>query len=375
MGEMALAARHALIDGLRDGRSETELTRALASVFRFEPVVGASFLRLVLLHAPQRRGIDLSDLPESLECRAEEVMAGGRPDLSFTDTAGGWHAIVEIKIYARYRPGQVDDYVSSLRSVEHGVVVAVTRDVPTSGESVTDKRWAGSVQWSKLLPGLRELRPADPDLAAQWPLFLDVLVAEGDMGFTKPNAELFQAWVNYDAARRHVTEFLDTMCRALLDELRAALVGPDAPEETAVAAADFAIYGKRIVDTKLTTAYIAFQIPAPGPERLWLGVWSDPGPGELHFSIDIGYPVATETNAEQRSKAVETLTGHGFKVVKDHSLVRDLELTPELLADDELQLKVLDFAKKSFAILKESGVFELEAPVVPMRDEATDDVD
>ena len=374
MGEMALAARHALIAGLRQRRSETELTQTLASVFAAEPVLGASFLRLVLKHAPRAAGIDRSALPKALECRAEQRLDEGRADLIFTDAAGQWHAIVEIKIYARYRAGQVDDYVLSLRPVKHGVVVAITRDVPTSGESADDLRWAGSVQWSKLLPGLRDLRPADLDLAAQWPRFLDVLVAEGDMGFTKPNTELFQAWVNYHAARKHVTEFLDTMCRALLDELRAALVGPDAPAKTAAAAADFATHGKRVVVTQTTVSGIGFEIPARGPELLWVGVWSDSG--ELHFSIDIGYPVATETNAEQRSKAVETLTGRGFEVWRDDSLVRDLVLAPELLAEDDLQLKVLDFAKESFAMLKESGIFELGAPAtVPMRDDATDDVD
>ena len=247
--------------GCATARSETELTRALASVFVAEPMLGASFLRLVLSHAPQAGGIDRSALPKALECRAEQRLDEGRRRPDFTDATGRWHAIVEIKIYARYRPGQVDDYVRSLRSVEHGVVVAITRDVPTSGESVNDSRWAGSVQWSKLLPGLRELRPADPDLAAQWPLFLDVLVAEGDMGFAKPNTELFQAWVNYHAARRHVTEFLDTMCRALLDELRAALVGPDAPAETAAAAADFATHGKRVVVTQTHSGGYRFRDP------------------------------------------------------------------------------------------------------------------
>jgi hypothetical protein len=48
------------------------------------------------------------------------------------------------------------------------------------------------------------------------PLFLDVLEAEGDMGCTKANTALFQAWINYPIARRHLTEFLDTMRRALL---------------------------------------------------------------------------------------------------------------------------------------------------------------
>ena len=102
MGEMALAARHALIAGLRHGRSETELTRALASVFTAEPMLGASFLGLVLSHAPHAGGIDLSSLPAALECRAEQALDEGRADLSFTDAAGRWHAIVEIKIYAGY---------------------------------------------------------------------------------------------------------------------------------------------------------------------------------------------------------------------------------------------------------------------------------
>jgi hypothetical protein len=190
MGGMALAARHALIAGLRDGRSETELTRALASVFRAEPKLGASFLKLVLLHAPRARGIDPSALPAELECRAEQALAEGIVDISFTDAEGRWHAIVELKIYARYGSDQVGRYLRSLRSATHGVVVAVTRDVPTYGESVDDTRWAGSVQWSTLLPGLRQLSPEDRDLAAQWPLSLDVLEEGRDMGFTKAKNEL-----------------------------------------------------------------------------------------------------------------------------------------------------------------------------------------
>ncbi|HSG12234.1 MAG TPA: hypothetical protein VLA22_00015, partial [Gaiellaceae bacterium] len=89
----------------------------------------------------------------------------------------------------------------------------------------------------------------------------------------------------------------------------------------------------------------------------------------------IGYPVATETDAEQREKAVETLTSQGFKVVREHSLVRDLELTSELLADDDLQRKVLGFAKESFATLKQSGVFELAAPAAGPKDDVAIDVD
>jgi hypothetical protein len=181
----------------------------------------------------------------------------------------------------------------------------------------------GSVLWSTLLPGLRQLRPVDADLAAQWPLFLDVLEAEGDMGFTKANSELFRAWANYPVARQHLTAFIDTMRRALLDELRAALVGPDAPGH---AAADFATRGnsERGVVSKRGNVYVVLQIPAGGPERLSVGVW---GWGEeLYFYLEVGYPVATETDAEQRSRAVETLLGHGFGSTPDVSVWRQLEL-------------------------------------------------
>ena len=116
--------------------------------------------------------------------------------------------------------------------------------------------------------------------------------------------------------------------------------------------------------------YVGFRVPAGGPERLWVGLWG--GDGALYFNVDVTYLVTTVTDPEQWSKAVETLRGHGFENVRDSDLSRDLELTPELLAEDELQQKVLDFAKESFALLKQSGVFELAAPAaVPIDDEAT----
>ena len=206
---------------------------------------------------------------------------------------------MEIKIYAGYGDDQVGRYLRSLRSTVHGVVVAVTRDVPRSGESVIDTRWAGSVQWSTILPDLRRLRPIDPELAAQWPLFLDVLETEGDMGFTKANPELFQAWANYPIARQHLMEFLDTMRRALLDELRVVLVGPDEPLQ---AAADFATKGKseRGVVAPLGKVYVGFRVPAGGTERLWVGVWG--GDGQLYLNVDVAYLVAS---SDRRRTMVE----------------------------------------------------------------------
>jgi hypothetical protein len=50
---------HALIRGLRETGSETELTRALASVLGVEPAMASGFLRVVVEAAPHRMRIDL----------------------------------------------------------------------------------------------------------------------------------------------------------------------------------------------------------------------------------------------------------------------------------------------------------------------------
>ena len=50
-----LGPEHALIRALRDTRSETELTRALAAVLDAEPEMAAEFVRLVVRKARARR--------------------------------------------------------------------------------------------------------------------------------------------------------------------------------------------------------------------------------------------------------------------------------------------------------------------------------
>jgi hypothetical protein len=48
-----LEARHSLIRGLREGRSETELTRAIAAVLAAEPKLASEFVRLTVAAAPR----------------------------------------------------------------------------------------------------------------------------------------------------------------------------------------------------------------------------------------------------------------------------------------------------------------------------------
>lgn len=364
--------KHALIQGLREGGSETELTRAIAAVLSADPEMASAFLRLAVEAAPHGRSIDLSDLPHRLDCVAEARVNEGRADLSFRDESDGWHAIVEIKIYAGYGHEQIHRYLRSLRADERGVVVAITRDVPTYGDYVDgDPRWAGSVQWGRLLPGLRELRPRDPDLAVQWPLFLDVLEMEGSMGFTKADDRLFRSWADYPSARQHLVEFLDTVRRPLLDSLREALAPVAAHgSKERVEAAEFATRGKvrRAVVPRLGEVLVGFRVPADGPERLWAGLW---GWGEPRFVIELPYPISVSETKD----AVSTLKANGFKSRKDHRLASYLPLTDELLGSAALQETVVVFAAEAFRQIADSGVLTLETTAAAVTTDAPDVVE
>jgi hypothetical protein len=182
---LELGPEHALIQALRDAASETELTRALAAVLDAEPEMAAEFVRSVVQKAPHGARVDLTSLPTRLRCRAEEKISEGRADLTFEDEEWRWHVIFELKIYAGYGHDQIGRYLRSFRrSADRHVLASITRDVPTYGDyEAEDARWAGSVQWAKLLPDLSALRPRNLMLAGQWPLFLDVLEKEGSMGF------------------------------------------------------------------------------------------------------------------------------------------------------------------------------------------------
>ena len=97
-----LGPEHALIRALRNTRSETELTRALAAVLDAEPEMAAEFVRLVVGKAPHGDRVDLGVLPARLRCSAEDKVAEGRADLTFADEGRRWHVIFELKIYAGY---------------------------------------------------------------------------------------------------------------------------------------------------------------------------------------------------------------------------------------------------------------------------------
>lgn len=368
---MALMARHALIHGLRKPGGETELTRALAAVFAAEPSMAAEFARLVLDAAPRRSFLNLDDLPTRLECRPEQSIDEGRADLSFVDEARRWHVIAELKIHAGYGPDQVERYLRSLRLVPLGVLVAITRDVPTSGDSAGNSRsWAGSVQWSQLLHGMRALSPSDPDLRAQWPLFLDVLEEEGSMGFTRADAQLFNAWARYPGAREHLMAFVESLRRAILEGVNRELSAVAGEDSELPRDASEVKVGKagRVVTPRRGKIAVGYNVPAQRPgERLRIGLW---GWDEPRFLVEIPWPSASG-DPERQSRVVQELLDAEFESWRDKQLTRYLKLDDALLSSPDLSKEVFTFVAESVRLLAQSGVFALASDPLES-DEAVD---
>lgn len=349
--------QHALVRGLRNSASETELTRVLASVFAVEPIMASQFVELVCTRAPHAARVTLDGLPGCLDCLSEQSLAEGRADLSFVSADRSWHVIVELKIHAGYGHDQLKRYLNSFHAdASRTVLAAVTRDVPTYGDLVIDdSRWAGSVQWVRLLSGLRALEPSNAELARQWPLLLDVLDEEGSMGFTQADPSLFKTWAGYYDARRHMIDFMNHVREPLLEALRNAL-GPQLPPTERSHLASFMRPGKVVVvKTSLGKVVVRFRVPADGPERFSAGLR---GWGEPRFVVEVPFP---KSGTPRERAAIAKLQELGFENwrEKDVSLLRYLPLDDALIRSDQLERRVLDFAYESFRMIDGSGVLDV----------------
>ena len=264
---MSLGAEHALIHALRQPGAETQVTDAIGAACAADPAFAADVARLMLSSAP-RPVPPHALLPSQLRCTRELGIEGGRVDLSFTDEAGNWHLLVEVKLHSGYGPRQLERYLEALRSEAcHRVLLAVTRSVPRRGEFAAgaNPNWGGSIRWSKLLPGLRELRPRPALLADQWSLLLDVLEEEGAMGFTQPDPELLRAWTLARGARKHVELLLNSIQDRLVASAEE-MVGKEGSVSLVPPAPRSAI---RITSGD---AYFEFRLSEDGPRRLRVGL-------------------------------------------------------------------------------------------------------
>src|SRR5947199_8748993 len=85
-----LGPEHAILLGLRERRSETELTRVLASLFTAAPDLAAAFVGVVLRSSKRPNDPRWDALPAGFACRSEVQLPEGRADLEFTNLADGW---------------------------------------------------------------------------------------------------------------------------------------------------------------------------------------------------------------------------------------------------------------------------------------------
>jgi hypothetical protein len=350
---------HAILRGLREPGSETELTRVLAAVMQADARLASDFVKLVLRHSKRPSDPRWERLPHEFECRSEVPLAEGRVDLEFSDLSSGWRILVELKIAAGYGFDQIERYLRCLDVEDkQQVLVSITRDVPKYGDPPLDGRqnWAGSVAWSALNDDLRMLQPANRKLAEQWPLLLDVLEGEGSMGVTKVKPELLRTWANAVEARKHAVAFMEGLREPLLVGLQEALepAFPHLGRDSRASVAPAPSNGRN------PQVNVEFFVPRGGEMRasaqLW--AWED-----FRFAVSVRYPA--EDRSADAKEAIARLATAGFDNWKNRWLWRSLPLADRLLESPELEDSILNWARESFDQIAASRIFLLDIEPLP----------
>jgi hypothetical protein len=208
-----------LIAALRYRADEVQLGRALHAVAQ-DPDVARSLADALLAAAREgRRGQVAAKLgrpPAGVVCAEQEDLfasAGrlgvrrrverlGAVDLTFTEPAGTWRLLVELKIdsaFGRDRKGreQLERYQQTQEPL-----LAVVRDATTVRDpDPAGPGWLGAITWAHVLPDLYDLPVTPATLQQQWHALLDVTADRGDFtpgrrgqsAEAKANAEILEA--------------------------------------------------------------------------------------------------------------------------------------------------------------------------------------
>lgn len=363
-GKVTVGAEHAILRGLREPGSETELTRVLAAVMQADRRFAADFVKVVLMHSKRASDPRWERLPNEFDCRSEVWLPEGRVDLEFSNLVSGWRVLVELKIQAGYGFEQIERYVRCLDADdEQQVLVSITRDVPKYGDPPIEGRrnWAGTVAWAALIDGLRALQPANSALALQWPLLLDVLEGEGSMGVTKVRPEMLRTWAAATEARKHAVAFMEGLREPLLAGLQESLE-PAFPHLEREARANVAPAPSNGRNPQVN---VEFFVPRDGQmlvsAQLW--AWED-----FRFAVSARYPA--EDRSPQAKEAIARLAAAGFENWKNRWLWRSLPLDDGLLESAELEDRLLNWSRESFDQIAESRIFVLDVEPLPLeRDE------
>jgi hypothetical protein len=222
--------------GLRLRGHEAQITQAVGAIGSADPAFATDFVTLVLeVAARNHRYAEavrrMGRVPERLGCVAEHTVYGrgdvslGRVDLRFSSE--DFTLLIENKLHSSFGDEQLRRYEAARRLLPAGRsgLVAITRNVPGSAElDVKGDGWLGAIRWAHLADGLRGLHVRDEGIAAQWPLLVDVLEAQGDLGVTSVDSELVRAWARYVDGRDLLADILDAIRERTYDIIVEALL-------------------------------------------------------------------------------------------------------------------------------------------------------
>jgi hypothetical protein len=315
--------------GLRIPGHEAQVTQVVGSLARTDPRFAADFARAVLELARQnpahaRAVASLGAVPDALDCHSEHTVYDsdswtlGRVDLRFDGE--DFTLFIENKLHSGFGPDQLERYreaLALLPSDRRAGLVAITRDVPSTGELDPGvDGWLGSVRWAQLLPALRELRLAEPDIRGQWHVLLDILDVQGDLGVTSVNENLIRAWAHFPDAREHLRDILVTIQQRSLDVIRSEIHRKYRGFGTAESLCGAYTRGKTKVLVRRSLYDIALGFAVPAFERepaIRVLFWMEDATPKFSVEVSPWEGVRRMSSDPQLQRASRVLLRSGFR--------------------------------------------------------------
>jgi len=199
-------------------------------------------------------------------------------------------------------------------------------------------------------------------------LFLEVLETEGSMGFTRPRTELFDAFATSGAVISHMRDFLRSIEHPLLEALIEECGGG------VDAAAPYLGFG-RFSWSQSGRVDIPYRVPANGPGKIRAGLIGSSPPTAFFVQPNDGQQWIAKLGSlsDEAAAAVKTLRQGSFGYRQFRA---KLPLDSELLARDDLEDKVVEWARDRFREIVASGLLDHAVPPKgPLDPEESDPLD
>ena len=363
--------RHALVRGLRLARHEAQLTQVIAAVAFTDRRFASCVVRLIL-QAAERHGRNaaavraLGDVPDELDCAAEHTLYDrkgltlGRVDLRFD--ADDFTLFVENKLHSHFGEDQLLRYETALALLPAGRagLVAITRNVPSHNElNVHGPGWLGAVRWAQIVDGLRQLPIADAGIAEQWPLLVDVLEAEGDLGVTSIDTDLVRAWARYLDGRQVLADLLDSVRERGSDIIAGQLLSRYPDHGSASEVCVPITHGKKgavSVKREQQLIWSGYAIPATDDSgAIALQFWPDDGEPCFGVAVIPGdVDDRLRDNDAQLAAASLALLKNGFQ--QNRGLWWSVHPPAEYLHHDDVPKRLLELVEPDVRTIIESDI-------------------